>query len=80
MFSAFLLRTKIFRLLVLFHPPLDRAEILSEGSYLVVLRVDRSDCSKVTGTETYRPRTVFVNFSGFLFSVSSLLYYYLAGY
>ena len=57
-FSAFLLRTGIFGLLLLFHPPLDRAELLSARSYLVVPQMDRSDCSKATGTLRYRPHTV----------------------
>ena len=41
-----------------FRPPLDRAEILSAHSYLVVLQLGRSDCSTVTGTLRYRPRIV----------------------
>ena len=45
-FSAFLLRTGIFRLLLRFRPPLDRTEILSAGSFLVVIQFDRSDCFK----------------------------------
>jgi len=50
---------KIFELLLLlFSPLLDRTVILSVGSYLVVLQLDRPDCSKVTRTVIYRPRTV----------------------
>jgi len=63
------MRTKTFGLLLLFRPPLDRTEILSAGSYLVVLQLDCSDCSKVTGTVTYRPHTVAIVCEFFRFLV-----------
>ena len=45
-------------MLLLYRPPLDRAEILSASSYFMVLLLDRLDCSKGTVTVTYRLRTV----------------------
>ena len=58
-----------FRITYVVSSTVGPTEIWSVDSYLVVLQLDRSNCSKVTGTMTYRPRTVAAVLWSFRFLV-----------